>query len=110
MWAIDEEVLDGNREVVIGIEQAGGRGDDPVTIGVGVVAEGDAVIVLEGDELGHGVRAGAVHADLAIVIEGHEGEGGVDGFVDDGDVEVVALANGVPIGEACAAEGIDADL
>ena len=66
---VGEEVAASDGEVVIGGEEADGGSDDAVTVGIGVVAEGDLVFVLECDETGHGVGGGAVHADLAVVID-----------------------------------------
>ncbi len=110
LGAVGEEVADGDGEVVVGVHQAGGWGDDAVAVGVGVVAEGDAVFVFEFKQVGHGVGAGAVHANFAVVIDGHEGEGGVELFVDDGQIEFVGVADGFPVVQRCAAEGIDADF
>ena len=44
---------------------------------VGVVGEGDAVLVLEADQPRHGIGTGGVHTDLSVVIYCHEGEPGV---------------------------------
>ena len=75
-----EQVTDGHGEVVVWVHQA----DDGVTMpwrsASGSLAEGDAVSVLEAYEAGHGVRAGAVHADFAVVIDRHERERGIDLF------------------------------
>ena len=81
--AVGEEVLDADGEVVVGVEQAGGAGDDAVAVVVGVGGQGDVEFFLVGDHAGHGVGAGAVHADAAVPVEGHEAEGGVDVGVED---------------------------
>ena len=78
-----EEVLDADGEVVVGIEQAGGAGDDAVAVVVGVAGPGYVEVVLVGDHGGHGVGAGAVHADAGVPVEGHEAEGRVDVGVED---------------------------
>ena len=44
-------------EVVVGVEQAGGAGDDAVAVVVGVAGPGDVELVLVGDHGGHGVGA-----------------------------------------------------
>ena len=51
-------------------------------IGIRVVAEGDAILVLELDEARHGVWAGAIHADFAVVVDRHEARtsGSIRGF------------------------------
>ena len=72
-----EQVLDADGEVVVRVEQAGGAGDDAVAVVVGVGGEGYVVLFFVGDHGSHGVGAGAVHADLAVPVAGHEAEGGV---------------------------------
>ena len=91
-----EQVRDAGGEVVVGVEQAGARRDDAVPVGVGVVGERDVEAVLELDQAGHRVRRGAVHADLAVPVDGHEREGRVDLVVDDRQVEPVALGDRPP--------------
>ena len=62
-----------------------------------------------GPQRGHGVGGGAVHADLAVPVERHEGPLRVDDGVDHREVEVVALADGAPVLRRGAAHGIGAD-
>ena len=93
-----EEVADGDREVVVGVHQAGVGGDDAVPVGVGVVAGGDVVLVLAADQRGHRVRRGAVHPDLAVPVQRHEPPGRVDQRVDHGQVEAVPLGDLAPVG------------
>ena len=81
--AVGEEVLDADAEVVVGVEQAGGAGDDAVAVVVGVGGEGYVEFILIGDHGGHGEGAGAVHADASVPVAGHEAEGGVDVGVED---------------------------
>ena len=81
--AVGEEVLDADGEVVVGVEEAGGAGDDAVAVVVGVGGEGYVVFFFVGDHGGHGVGAGAVHADFAVPVAGHEAEGGVGVGVED---------------------------
>jgi hypothetical protein len=104
-----EQVGDGHREVVVGVEQAGAGGDDAVPVGVGVVAERHVEAVLELDQAGHGVRRGAVHADLAVPVQVHEPERRVDRVVGDLKVKAVAVADGRPVGDRGAAERVDAE-
>ena len=104
-----EEVADAHREVVVGVQQPGARRDDPVAVGVGVVGEGDVELVGEIAQLGHRVRRRAVHADLAVPVERHEAEGRVDLVVGDRQVQAVALGDRRPVGDARAAERVDAE-
>ena len=71
--AVLEQVPDGGRQVMVGVHQPHAAGDDAVPVVVGVIAKGDVKLVFELDQAGHGVGRGAVHADLAIMIQGHEG-------------------------------------
>ncbi len=106
---MSEQILDRYRQIVVRVHQAG-LGDDAVTVVVWVVAKGDVELVLEGNQARHGERAGAVHPDLAVFIQGHEGEGRVDLVVHHFDVQTIGLGDDVPVGDAGAAQRIDTDL
>ena len=54
-----------------------------------IVGKSDAVLVLQADEPRHRIRAGAVHANHAVVIDRHEGKGRIDHGIDDCDVQPV---------------------
>src|SRR6185295_6310324 len=94
---------------MVRVHEARGRGYDAVAVGVAVVSEGHLIRVLEAHESGHRIRARAVRADLAVVIDGHEGEGRVERAVHDREVEAIGLADRVPTGQAGSAERIDRD-
>lgn len=94
---------------MIGIEQADAFGDDAVAVVIGVAGPGDIEFVLQRDEAGHGIGRGAIHADFAVPIERHEAEGGIDEFVDDGEVETVVFGDARPVSDTSAAEGIDTE-
>ena len=64
-----KQVVDRDGQVVIRVHEARGRRHDAVAIGVGVVAERDREAIAQRQQAGHRVRAGAVHPDLAVVIE-----------------------------------------
>ena len=81
--------MDRDGQIVVGIQQPRRGRDDAVTVGVGVVGEGHVEPVLQPEQAGHRVRARAVHADLAVVIHGHERERRVDSRIDHFDVEPV---------------------
>ena len=108
--AMGEEIVDRDGEIVVRVQQPGGLGDDAVAVVVGIVAEGDVKVVLEVDQAGHGVGRGAVHAHLAIVVDGHEAEGVVNGVVADGEIESIFFGDRLPVAHARAAHGIGADL
>ena len=50
----------------------------------GSLPKATRIPILEADQPRHRVRAGAVHADLAVVIDRHEREGRIDRRVDHG--------------------------
>jgi len=81
--------------------------DDTVAVGVGIGGEHDAKPILEANEPGHGIRARRVHADLAVMVDGHEGEARVDDRIDDGDVESIEGIDGLPVVSGGAAERVD---
>ncbi len=107
--AVGKQILDCHRQVVVRVHQAG-LGNDTVTVVVRVVAKGDVELVLESDQARHGERAGTVHPDLAVFIQGHEGEGRVDLVVHHLDVQVIGLGDDVPVGDAGSPQRIDTDL
>src|SRR3974377_514867 len=75
-----------------------------------VVAKGEAVLIFQSHQAGHSVRAGAVHPDLAVVIQCHEGEGGVLRWIDVRYVETVRGVDGLPTGEGSAAQRVHREL
>ena len=91
---------------MVGRQQPAALGDDAVPVMVGVAGEGKIESVLHPDQPLHGVRGGGVHANLAVPIHGHKTKGGVNLFVDDGQVQTVSLGDAPPIMDAGAAQGI----
>ena len=108
--AIREKIMDAHRQVVIGRQQAGTARDDAVPIVIGIARKRDIELVLQADQALHGVGRRRVHADAAIPIERHEAEGGIDGVVDDGQIQSIAIADGSPIMHARATQRIDAQI
>ena len=104
-----EQVLDADREVVVGVHQPRRRRDDAVAVGVGVVGEGDVEAVRDVAQARHRVRRRAVHADLAVPVERHEAEGRVELVVDDLELEPWRSAIALPVAQARAAERVDAE-
>ena len=105
-----QQIGDRHRQIMVGVHQPRRRRDDAVPVGIGIVGEGDLILVLEADQPGHRVRAGAVHADLAVMIDGHEREGRIDLRVDDGDVELVDRIDRLPVMHGGAAQRVDGEL
>lgn len=95
---------------MVRVQQPRASGHDPVPIEVGIVAEGDVVPILQADQARHGVRRRAVHADLAVLVHGHEAERGIDIRVDDLDLQAVLLNDRSPVAHARAAHRIGPDL
>ena len=72
-----EQVVDRDGEVVVRVQQARVRRDDPVAVGVRVAGDRDVEAVAQLEQPRHHVRRGAVHADLAVVVErGRSGRSG----------------------------------
>ena len=109
-WAVLEEIPDSHGQIVVRGEQACAPGHDAVAVRVRVVPKGDVELVLESDQAGHGVRGGAVHPDLAVLVYGHEAEGRVHDRVDHLDVEAEPFGNRLPEADTRPSEGVHADL
>ncbi len=104
-----EQIRDRRGQVMIRIQQAGAAGDDAVAVVVGVAGERHVEPVLQRDQSGHGVGRRTIHADLAVPVERHEAEGGVDIGVLHGNLQPVPLGDAAPVGDAGAAQRIGAD-
>src|SRR4029450_6585439 len=78
--------------------------------GVRVAGKGHVESLPEGDHPCHGVGRRRVHSYLTVPVQGHEAKGRVHGVIHDLEVQTVAIADGVPVGHARAAQGIHADL
>ena len=96
-------------KIVVRRQQSGAPGDDAVPVVVGIARPGDVELILHVDQPPHRIGRGRVHADLAVPIDGHEPEGRIDGFVDDGEVQPVAFGNGSPVVDSGASERVDAE-
>ncbi len=99
--------MNGDGEIVVGIQQSQRARHDAMAVCVGVVGEGDIESVLQLHQPGHRVWARAVHANLAVVIEGHETEARVHHRVDNSDIQAVDLVDRLPVVHAGAAKRID---
>ena len=62
-----EQVVDGYCEVMVRVHQPAVRGDDAVSIGVGIVAGRDLIVVAVGDERRHRIGRAAIHRILPSV-------------------------------------------
>jgi len=71
-----------------------------VPVKVHIVSKGDVEFVLHVHQVGHGVWARAVHADFAVFIQGHKGEGGVHAFIDHFQLKGVFFRDWLPIANA----------
>ena len=107
---VGEKVLNGDGQVVVGVHEPAGAGDNAMAVRVGVGPEGEIVVVFEIDESGHGPGTAAVHADFSVPVDVHEAERGVPGGVDVGEVELIAFGDGGPVVEGGATEGIDGEF
>ncbi len=79
-----------------------------MAIVVGVAGKGDVESILEADEALHGIGRGGVHANLPVPIQRHETKGGIDLFIDHGEIEAESFGDARPVVHARAAQGVDA--
>ena len=103
------EVVDGDREHVVGVHQPVRPGHDAVPIRIRVVGEGDVEFAAHGHQSGHGIGGRAIHPDATVPVGSHETERGIDRIADDGGGDAISLDNGLPKPDGCAAERVDAD-
>ena len=101
-----EEVVDRNRQEVVGVHEPAVTRDDAVTVGVGVIAREDVEVALVTKRAGHREAARAVHADLLVPVKGHERPARVDLGVDHREVDAVALGDELVVLDSGAAEGV----
>ena len=100
----------GDGQVGVGVHQPF-RDHDAVAVVIGVVAERHVEPVLHLHQVRHRPRRRAVHADLSVVVRGHEGERRVDPGVDDLQaLQAVDLGDGPLIVNPRSPQGIDADI
>ena len=95
-----EDVPNGDCQIVVGVHQAHAGRDNAVAVKIHIVPKGNIEFILHVDQVRHGVRAGAIHADLTVPVQGHEGEGGVHTLVNHFNIEVVSLRDRLPISNA----------
>ena len=105
--AMREEVFDGNGQVVVRVHQTVG-GHDSVTVRVGIVTGrnvvGSVSVLVRSHRIAkrsHCIGRGAVHTDLSIPVQGHEGPCGVNLGVHNGQFQAVALGNRAPVVHRC---------
>jgi hypothetical protein len=78
-----------------------------VPIGIRVIGEGNPIAVLEADESGHRIWTGAVHANDAVVVDGHERKGRINPRIHDCDLQSVGGIDRLPIIDGGAAKRVD---
>ncbi len=105
-----EQVFDGHGQVMVGVHQAAGAGDDAVAVVVGVAGEGHVEAVLVLDQPGHGMWRAAVHADLAVPVQTHEAKGRVDHRGQHLQRQPEALGDARPVVHAGAAQRVDREF
>src|ERR1039458_8700747 len=105
-----EQVLNGNRQIVIGIHQSRGGRNDAVPVRVRVVGKGYLVTIFEAGEPRHRVRTGAVHANLAVMIHGHERKRWINLRIYDVNVQAIRRIDRLPVRPGGTAKWIDAQL
>ena len=110
MFSVGEQVLYRNCQVLVWIHQSGRGRDNSVAVRIRVIAKCELKLVFESHQTRHRVRTGAVHADLAVMVNRHERKRGIDARIDDFNVQSVGRVNGLPVRSGRAAQGIDPEL
>ncbi len=77
-----------------------------VAVVIRIAGERHVETVAQPDQPRHGVRRGAIHADLPVPVHGHETERRIDLLVDDRQAQPVALRDARPVRHSRAAERI----
>ena len=108
--AMGEQIADGHREIVVRIHQARRGRDDSVPVRVRIVGERHLILIFQPHQSGHRVRTGTVHADLPVVIDGHEGKCRVNHRIDDSDIQPIDGVDRLPIRPGGASQGINAQV
>ena len=110
-----EEVFDRNSQVVVRIHQTVGC-HDSVTVRVGVISGRNVVgsisVLIRSHciaKRSHRIGRGAIHADLSIPVQCHEGPCGVNLGVHNGQFQAVALGDRSPVVHRCSAQRIGAN-
>ena len=108
-----EQILHAHCDVVVRVHDAPVRADDAMAVGIRIGAADQIVLVpsavVEGiDQTLHRVRGARIHADLAIMVDGHEAPGRVDLRTHHVDGQVVLLVHQRPVVDRSAAERVDA--
>ena len=91
------EIPNCHGEIVVRVHQTGQWSDNPVTVGVGVVAERNLILIFQAHQPRHRIGAGAIHADFSVVVDRHERKSWVDGSVDDLNVQSMNRVNRIPV-------------
>jgi hypothetical protein len=81
-----------------------------VPICVGIVGESHLVLIFQPDQPGHRIGARTVHANFAVVINGHKRKCRIDDWIGDDDVQPVNRVDRFPVRQRCSAQRVDAKL
>ena len=92
---------------MVGGQQSGAFGDNAVAVMIRVAGEGEVKLILHPDQSLHGISGGWVHPYLTIPIHGHKPEGGINHFVDYGEIQTISLGDSRPIMDAGTAQRIN---
>ncbi len=110
LGSIGKEVMDANRQIVIGRQQPAALCHDSMPVMVCIAGEGDIKFILQGDQGLHRVLGRWIHANPAIPVEGHEAERRIDNIIHNFKIQTIALGNRFPVMHAGPAKRIDAQV
>ena len=102
-----EKILDRYGEIMIRVQQPGAARHNAMAVMIRIAGERHVEAILQRDQRRHRVRGGTVHADLAVPIERHEAERGIDIRIDYFKIQAVLFGDARPVGDAGAPQRID---
>src|SRR5690242_16672728 len=91
-------------------QQARAPGHDPMPVMIRIAGKGNIEIILQTDQSAHGVGRGWIHANLAVPIDCHKAESGIDLFAHGFKIQLEALCDRRPIFHSGATEWIHPDM
>src|SRR5262249_45616779 len=94
---VSQEGMDGHGKVMVGIHQSHRTGNNAMAVCISVVGESNVELILQPHETSHSVRAGTIHPDLPVMIQGHEAERWVHLGINHRDVETENSFDRLPV-------------
>ena len=102
-----KEIIHRHRQIVVGVHQAYTGRNNAMAVKIDIIAEGDIELVFHRHQIRHSIRRRTVHADFAVIVQGHKREGMINAFVDHFKVQTITLGYRLPKGNAGTTQGVN---